>query len=173
MKNATVKYQIVGLMGVNKNVALTKNFIVPEARDGHFETDRETGAMLEEALNISGQPAVLLKEGDPDYIAPTFTIVAKGETVEELKHTLAMANAKIVTLKEDIVDLQKELDKVKADLSLATTKGISLKDSGKDLDQQKLDEKKLDEKKLDEKKLDEKKLDEKKPESLNPKDGKK
>ncbi len=153
MKNATVKYQIVGLMGANKNVALTKNFIVPEATDGHFETDRETGAMLEEALNISGQPKVLLREGDPDYTAPTFTIVAKGETVEELKHTLAMANAKIVTLKEDNADLQKELDKVKAELTATTTKSLSPKDSGKNLDQQKPDEKK--------------------PESLNPKDGKK
>lgn len=111
MKDKIVKYQIVGLAGENKNVVLTKSFIVPNAIDGHFETDRETGAMLEEALNIPEQPLVLLREDHPDYTAPKQTIVAQEESVEALKESLARANAKITVLTEDVEDLKKELDK--------------------------------------------------------------
>ena len=114
MKDKIVKYQIVGLAGENKNVVLTKNFIVPNAVDGHFETDRETGAMLEEALNIPEQPLVLLREDHPDYVAPKQTIVAQEDSVESLKESLARANAKITILTEDNEDLKKELDKALA-----------------------------------------------------------
>lgn len=110
----TVKYQIVGLKGDNKNVMLTKDFKVANAVDGHFETNRQTGAILEETLNLEGEPKVILREDDPEYKAPIVVAPTKGDKEAELvavKDALVAAKADNKILKEDIESLKKDLDK--------------------------------------------------------------
>ena len=108
----TVKMQILGMKGDNRNLVLSKDLVIPNAIDGHFETDDETAEMLLSKFNLKDEPRGIAVEGDPDYSAPApVAKEVKADNVAELKDDLLMANAKLKLREEEIEELKEKLDK--------------------------------------------------------------
>lgn len=126
MAQKTVKLQFLGMKGDNRNLALTKDLVIPNAFDGHFETDKETAEMLLLKFNVEGEEAQLVKEGDPNYSAPAPEPKAvRVDNIAELKDELLMANAKIKIKEEEIQELKADLDKAKSETVLPKDKAVA------------------------------------------------
>lgn len=144
----TVKMQILGMKGDNRNLALSKDLVIPNAIDGHFETDAETAEMLLSKFNLKGESRGIAVEGDPDYVAPApVAKEVKADNVAELKDELLMANAKLKLREEEIEELKekldksapvlskdKSLDKLKKENDELVTKNLEMTDKVKDLE---------------------------------------
>ena len=115
-----VKLQILGMKGDNKNLTLSKDLTIANAIDGHFETDRETAAMLKAKMNVKDQPKMLAEEGEPEYTAPAPVVAeVKQDNINDLKDDLYKAQGTITVLREDIENLQKDLEKAQSTTPLS------------------------------------------------------
>lgn len=144
----TVKMQILGMKGDNRNLVLSKDLVIPNAIDGHFETDDETAEMLLSKFNLKDEPRGIAVEGDPDYSAPApVAKEVKADNVAELKDDLLMANAKLKLREEEIEELKDKLanatpvmpkdravTKLKEENDKLVTENLEMTDKIKDLE---------------------------------------
>lgn len=113
-ENKTVKLQLLGLYGDNRNVVLTKDLTIANAFDGHFEVDELTAKTLYKKFNVNGEE-LIVEEGHPKYSKPIVNTVAKLETVEEVKDAMCKIEAEKEMLEEEIAVLKAEIEDLKTE----------------------------------------------------------
>jgi len=135
-ENKTVKMQLLGLHGDNRNIVLTKDLTIANAFDGHFEVDEVTAKTLYKKFNANGEE-LLVEEGHPKYSKPMVNTVEKLETVEEVKDAMYKVEAEKELLEEEIAVLKEEMEDLRRELAVlkeVKTKPPTEKPAAKDGD---------------------------------------